>query len=72
MKAIETLRGFLWCGTEVTFDDKCALAWVNVCLKEFGGLGIPKLGLMGIALRMRWFWLARTDPNKTWTVFKFP
>lgn len=74
VNAIETLiRGFLWCGTKVASGGKCAVAWVNACCpKELGGLGIPNLHWMGMALRMRWMCLACTDPSKTWLGFKFP
>jgi hypothetical protein len=41
------------------------------CPKALGGLGIPNLQLMGIALRMRCLWFARTDPHITWSGFKF-
>jgi hypothetical protein len=27
--------------------------------------------MMGMALRMRWLWFGRTDPQKTWSSFKF-
>jgi hypothetical protein len=52
VKTITTIiRGFLWCGTEVASGGKCAVDWVNTCcLKELGGLGIPNLELMGMAL----------------------
>jgi hypothetical protein len=56
VKTITTLiRGFLWSGTEVASGGKCAVACVNTCFpKELGGLSIPNLQLMGMALRMRW------------------
>jgi hypothetical protein len=67
IKAVETLiRGFLWCGTKVASGGCCLVAWVNVtCPTHFGGLGLPYLRTFGMALRLRWLWLARTDPDKT-------
>jgi hypothetical protein len=56
VKTITTLiRGFLWSASDVASSGKCAVAWVNKCCpKEFGGLGIPNVKMMGMALRMRW------------------
>jgi hypothetical protein len=73
VKTITTvIRGFLWSASDVASGGKCAVAWVNTCCpKEFGGLGIPNLQMMGMALRMRWLWFARTDPQRTWSGFKF-
>jgi hypothetical protein len=73
IKAVETLiQGFLWCGTEVASGGRCQVAWVNVtCPTRFGGLGLPNLRTFGMALRLRWLWLARTDPDKTWALFHF-
>jgi hypothetical protein len=34
---------------------------------EFGGLGIFRLKELGWALRMRWLWLAKTDPMRPWS-----
>jgi hypothetical protein len=66
------IRGFLWCGSEVAPWGKGAVAWVNTCCpKESGGIGIPNLQLMGMALRMRWLWFARTDPQRTGLVSSF-
>jgi hypothetical protein len=65
VKTITTLiRGFLWSESQVASGGKCAVAWVNTCCpKELGGLGIPNLQLMGMALRIHWLWFARTDPQ---------
>jgi hypothetical protein len=49
------------------------VAWVNVtCPTRFGSLGLPDLCTFGMALRLRWLWLARTDLDKTWVMFQFP
>jgi hypothetical protein len=31
-----------------------------------GGLGVPDLKLLGIALRARWLWLHRADASWSW------
>jgi hypothetical protein len=31
-----------------------------------GGLGVIDLRLAGVALRTRWLWLQRTEPDKAW------
>jgi hypothetical protein len=75
LKAVETfIRGFLWCGTEVASGGRCLVAWVNVSyLTRFGGgLGLLDLRTFGMALRLRWPWLAFTDPDRTWAAFRFP
>jgi hypothetical protein len=73
LKAVETLiRGFVWCGTEVANGGRCLMAWVKVvCPTHLGGLGLPDLRTFGIALHLRWLWLAHTDPDKTWVTFRF-
>jgi hypothetical protein len=44
------------------------VAWGRVCRPvELKGLGIFSLKEMGWALRMRWLWLAKTDPGKPWS-----
>ena len=37
--------------------------------KRLGGLGIPNLRLMNLALRARWLWLSRVDSSKPWSEF---
>ena len=32
--------------------------------KEFGGLGISNLQNLGYALKLRWLWLQKTEPDK--------
>jgi hypothetical protein len=39
--------------------------------KELGGLGIPDLKNLNGALRLRWLWLRKTEPNKPWASFPF-
>ena len=46
------------------------LAWSKVTRPpELGGLGISQLQQLGWALRMRWLWLQKTEPNKPWAIF---
>ena len=46
------------------------ITWPKVCRpKELGGLGILDLQYFGWALRVRWLWLEKTEPNKPWAAF---
>jgi hypothetical protein len=46
------------------------VAWDKVAsLKRCGGLVIPNLHLLNLALRCRWAWLQRADPSKAWAEF---
>ncbi|KAM0825325.1 hypothetical protein ACQ4PT_069629 [Festuca glaucescens] len=61
------LRGFLWAAKDKANGGQCLVAWDQICKpREFGGLGIRNLRLQGLALRMRWEWLRRTDHSKPW------
>ncbi|KAM0918372.1 hypothetical protein ACQ4PT_008930 [Festuca glaucescens] len=68
LSAIEKIiRGFLWKGRKDVKGGHCLVAWNKVCApKDWGGLGIPNLRLMNIALRARWLWLHRVDDSKPW------
>ena len=61
IKAInKILRGFLWCGKAEAKGGNCSVAWPTVCAPKWaGGLGIPDLKWMNIAMQARWPWLAR-------------
>lgn len=37
------------------------------CRRCRGGLRVPDLRLAGVALRTRWLWLQRTDPERAWS-----
>ena len=66
LKAIDKIRrGFLWKGRKDVNGGHCLLAWPKVARpQELGGLGISSLQQLGWALRMRWLWLQKTEPDK--------
>jgi hypothetical protein len=44
-------------GTEAVHGAKCIVVWNQVQRPlSIGGLGIPNLDRMGMALRLRWLW----------------
>jgi hypothetical protein len=54
---IKITRGFLMTGTEAVHGAKCIVVWNQVQRPlSIGGLGIPNLDRMGMALRLRWLW----------------
>ena len=60
-------RGFLWAGTDSAVGGKCKVAWQVVCSpRDLGGLGLPDLRVLGFALRLRWEWMRRTEPDSPW------
>ena len=43
------------------------MAWNSCCKPTWlGGLGVRNMQLQGLALRVRWEWLRRTDPERPW------
>jgi hypothetical protein len=68
-KAIDKLhRGFYWRGHKEAKGGHCQVAWGVVCRPmELGGLGISSLKELGWALRIRWLWLQKTEPNRPWS-----
>jgi hypothetical protein len=60
-------RAFLWSGTNIVHDGKCAVAWVWVQRPlALGDLGIVDPQRLGIAMCARWLWLQRTNPCRMW------
>jgi len=60
-------RSFIWTGSATVSTGMCHVAWEVVCRpKELGGLGIIDLRRFGQALRLRWDWVRKVDPNRTW------
>lgn len=61
------LRGFLWAGRAIANGGHCHVNWRHVCRPiEYGGLGVRDIERAGLALRIRWMWLARVDPDSAW------
>ena len=55
-------RGFLWCRRKEANCGNCAVAWETVCTPKWaGGLGLPNLRWMNVAMQTRWPWLKRMD-----------
>jgi hypothetical protein len=45
----------------------CPVGWQHVCRdQELRGLGIHNLEVMGWALNIRWLWLKKTQPTRSW------
>jgi len=68
LKAIDKIRrGFLWKGRRDVRGGHCLLAWPKVTRSlNLGGLGISNLQNLGWALKLRWLWLQKTEPDKAW------
>lgn len=57
-------RAFLWAGSDSVAGGKCHVAWPIVCsLKDCGGLGLPDLRMLSLALCLRGEWLRQTQPD---------
>jgi len=60
-------RAFLWVGAEDVSGGKCKVAWNMVSRPtHLGGLGVLDMRYFGLALRLRWEWLRRSDPSRSW------
>jgi hypothetical protein len=60
-------RAFFWVAKDQVNGGQCLVAWDSICKPyEFGGLGVKNLRLQGLALRVRWEWLRRTDLSRPW------
>lgn len=60
-------RAFLQAGSESVAGGRCKVAWPVVCSpREHGGLGLPDHSVLGFALRLRWEWIRRTQPDTVW------
>lgn len=53
--------------------ERCKRGSLSACLAKgyktavFGGLGISNLQNLGSALKLRWLWQQKTEPDKVWT-----
>jgi hypothetical protein len=66
----KSVGAFLWKGRRYINCSQCLVAWDKVASpKDFVGLGIPSLCLLNLALRCRWAWLKKVDPDKAWAEF---
>uniref|UniRef100_J3KZ08 non-specific serine/threonine protein kinase n=1 Tax=Oryza brachyantha TaxID=4533 RepID=J3KZ08_ORYBR len=66
-------RKFPWAGNEQLYGGKCKVNWQRVCRPtRYGGLGIPDIQKMGIALRLCWLWYEWVAPTKPWTGTQTP
>jgi hypothetical protein len=64
---VKWMRAFFWAGKKEVNGGQCLVAWDTICKPtQFGGLGVKDLRLRGLALRVRWCWLRRTDPSRPW------
>lgn len=61
-------RAFIWAGTKSVTGGKCKIASPIVCSpREYGGLGLPDLRILGFALRLCWEWLRRSKLDAVWS-----
>lgn len=61
------MRSFFWAGKDKVNGGQCLVAWSAVCKPTWlGGLGLRNLQMQGLALRVMWEWLRRTDPDRPW------
>lgn len=61
------MRSFFWAGKDKINGRQCLVAWDTICRPTcFGGLGIESMSLQVLALRVRWEWLRRSDPDRPW------
>jgi hypothetical protein len=69
LKLIDKIkRGFLWEGKREAKGGNCHVNWKRVCRPiSYGGLGVPDMERTGLALRLRWLWLSRTDDWRAWS-----
>ncbi|KAM0872924.1 hypothetical protein ACQ4PT_038387 [Festuca glaucescens] len=66
-EAAKCMRAFFWAGKKEANGGQCLVAWDSVCKPlRLGGLGIKNLRMQGLALRVRWEWLQRTDSSRPW------
>jgi hypothetical protein len=58
---------------DIVQNGKHLVAWSRVQHPLLlGGLGVLDMRLLGVALRVLWLWLLKTDPNWAWTSLPYP
>ncbi|KAJ3688641.1 hypothetical protein LUZ61_017805 [Rhynchospora tenuis] len=69
IKSIDKMRrAFIWGRTGAASLN--LLAWDRVCLpKLFGGLGVPDLHMLNIALLLKWWWRLYHHKESLWSSF---
>jgi hypothetical protein len=61
------MKTFLWSGSGEVQGCKCLVAWQAVHRPwQLGRLGILDLRMFDHALRLRWLWLQKMDPDRAW------
>jgi hypothetical protein len=72
IKTVDKIRrGYFWRGSRDAKGGHFLISWPKVTRpKELGGLGISDLQSLNWALRVRWLWLKKTDPDKPWASFQ--
>lgn len=64
---VSWMRSFFWKGKEKVNGGQCLVVWNTICRPtHYGRLGVKNLQLQALALRVRWEWLHRTDPDRPW------
>lgn len=72
IKAVDKWRrSFLWRGRKELNGGHCPVAWQQVTRPlHLGGLGVHDLQAMAWALRMRWLWMEKTQPDRPWGLLR--
>ena len=66
-KLTSSAWAFIWASTASCTGGKRKVAWPVVCRPAYpGGLGVIDLCFFGLALRLRWEWLSRSEPQRCW------
>jgi hypothetical protein len=68
-KAVNKIRcDYLWRGRSNAKGGHNLVAWDSMCRPlDLGGLGISILTTLGWALKVRWLWLQKTQPQRPWS-----
>ncbi|KAK1668638.1 hypothetical protein QYE76_056797 [Lolium multiflorum] len=74
VKAVDRIRrAWLWAADVTCTGGRCKVAWGRVCRpRDLGGLSVLDLVRFSHALRLRWLWLQRTQPERPWVGLPVP